>query len=200
MLVCVSALDRGRISVQGLLTHRLFHAVVDHPLMDKIEELEHALKLENKFRRKEKKAAAIQAQADSARIRDLEKRLVAAGLPLDATQDKEMRIFVAWETNVAVSSPADARDTPDFKWRVYDGVPPMTSKHKSLMKQLLKPEYWEQCQSLTTSFGTSISNLIQAGVTSPALAYGIACGDSECPSVFGALFLQVINLRDASQR
>ncbi len=45
---------------------------MDHPLMDKIEQLEEQLKRENKFRRKENKAAALLSEKQAARIAELE--------------------------------------------------------------------------------------------------------------------------------
>ena len=166
--------------------------VVDHPLMDRIEELEQALKLENKFRRKEKKSAEQQIAKLNDRIKDLEGRLVAAGLPLDPSIDKEMRMFLSWDAKTAAASPEDPRDSGEFKFRVFESLPPMTSKHKSLMKNLLKDEKFTQLQKVQTSFGTTISNFIQAGVTQPKLPYGIACCDAECPSVFNDLYLPIV--------
>ena len=70
------ARHRSRLGAHTLCTH----TVVDHPLMDKIEELEHSLKLENKFRRKENKAAALRASKLEQRIAELEGRLVCQPL------------------------------------------------------------------------------------------------------------------------
>ena len=166
--------------------------VVDHPLMDKIEELEQLLKLENKFRRKENKAAVIHTAALAAKISELQARLVAAGLPLDPAIDREMKGFDAWDTRNVAASPLDLRDTDDFKFRTFDSLPPMTSKHKSLMKNLLKEEKLKEMLKLNTSFGNTICNMIQAGVTVPTLPYGVACTDSDCPSVFNELYLAMV--------
>jgi hypothetical protein len=101
--------------------------------MDKIEELELHLKLENKFRRKENKAARLHAAQLAEKVATLEGRLTAAGIPLDPTLDKEMRTFLAWDAKTAAASPPHAGDTSDFKFRSFETLPPMTSKHKSLV-------------------------------------------------------------------
>ena len=50
--------------------------------------------------------------------------------------------FDAWIQKMAKASPADAKDTDDFKYMTFTEMPPFTDKHKSLMRKTLTEELW----------------------------------------------------------
>ena len=50
--------------------------------------------------------------------------------------------FDAWIQKMAKSSPADPKDTADFKYITFSEKPPFTDKHKSLMAKTLTDELW----------------------------------------------------------
>jgi hypothetical protein len=62
-----------------------------------------------------------------------------AGMPKtgDAT-------FDAWIQKMAAATPADPRDTADFKFINFTEKPPFTPKHKSLMAKHLTDEIWNK--------------------------------------------------------
>jgi hypothetical protein len=52
--------------------------------------------------------------------------------------------FDAWVQKMAAATPADPRDTADFKFINFTEKPPFTPKHKSLMAKHLTDEIWNK--------------------------------------------------------
>jgi hypothetical protein len=100
--------------------------LVDHPLLDKIAELEKGLAAENRLRRKQLKAAAAEYTALEQRLAEQEARLVAAGMLSDESMTPELVRFLEWEEGERLASVADPKDTEDFKFRHYRSVPRFT--------------------------------------------------------------------------
>jgi hypothetical protein len=72
--------------------------------------------------------------------------------------------FDAWIQKMAKATPADPRDTADFKFINFTEKPPFTPKHKSLMAKTLTDELWAKYKDVKSSKGYTFSNAIQAGV------------------------------------
>eukprot|EP00960_Hanusia_phi_P033419 750448-Hanusia_phi.AAC.2 len=174
----------------------------DHPLINKIDELKQTLKEENRIRRKEAKAAASKIQELEERVHQLvmflsstrgeEDRLRSMGFRIDTDLDDEMQEFFAWEETVAANSPYDRKNTPTFKFRQYTEFPPMTTRHLSILRSILKPTTFKEYRDERTSFGFTFSNYIQPAVTCPSLRVGVANGDKECYLVFQKISVDII--------
>jgi hypothetical protein len=108
--------------------------------------------------------------------------------------DPEWRAFEAWETEQLASSPADVKDTDDFRFRSYSRFPPWTRFHQSLAAQLLTKELWARYLHQSTSSGFTFSNLVQGAVLSRS-GVGLSCGDEESYRVFADLVLAVVRAR-----
>ena len=52
--------------------------------------------------------------------------------------------FDAWLQAQLAASPADGKDTDEFKYITFTEVPPFTDKHKSLMRKTMTPELFAQ--------------------------------------------------------
>jgi protein-arginine kinase len=100
--------------------------------------------------------------------------------------------FDAWLKGQLEASPADAKDTDDFKYITFTEVPPFTDGHKSLMRQTLTPELFEALKEVKSSKGYTLSNGIQAGVLRPHLGVGFTCGDEECFELFKDLIYPIV--------
>jgi creatine kinase len=100
--------------------------------------------------------------------------------------------FDAWLQAQLAASPADPKDTEEFRYINFTELPPFTDKHKSLMRKTLTPEIWEAHKDLKSSKGYTLSNAIQAGVVRPHLGVGITCGDEECFELFKDIIYPVV--------
>lgn len=79
-----------------------------------------------------------------------------------------------------------------------DSYPTFTPYHHSLLKKYLTPEVWKKISKRQTSFGTTIEDIIRAGVTLPIGAsvprrVGVILGDAECYTVFKELLEPIIS-------
>merc|ERR1719194_191797 len=77
--------------------------------------------------------------------------------------------FDAWLQAQLAASPADGKDTDEFKYITFTEVPPFTDKHKSLMRKTMTPELFAQLKDVKSSKGYTLSNGMQAGVLRPHL-------------------------------
>ena len=100
--------------------------------------------------------------------------------------------FDAWLNAQLAASPADPKDTDEFRYITFSELPPFTDKHKSLMRKTLTPELWARYKDLKSSKGYTLSNAIQAGVVRPHLSVGITCGDEECFELFKDIIYPVV--------
>jgi len=100
--------------------------------------------------------------------------------------------FDAWVQKMAKATPADPRDTAEFKFITFTEKPPFTPKHKSLMAKNLTDEIWAKYKDAKTSKGYTFSNAIQAGVLRPHLGVGITMGDEECFELFKDIVYPVV--------
>ena len=78
-----------------------------------------------------------------------------------------------------------------------DSYPTFTQYHHSLLKKYLTPELWSRISNLTTAQGTTIEDIIKAGLALPLGAnpprrVGVLVGDAECYSVFSELLDPII--------
>ncbi|EKX47373.1 hypothetical protein GUITHDRAFT_69639 [Guillardia theta CCMP2712] len=103
-----------------------------------------------------------------------------------------MQEFFTWEENVAAHSPYDRKNTPNFKFRQYNELPPMTTRHLSILRSLLKPQTFMEYKDERTSFNFTFSNYIQPAVTCPPLRIGVANGDKECYLLFHKISVDMI--------
>ncbi len=87
------------------------------------------------------------------------------------------------------ASPADSKDTEEFKYITFTELSPFTDKHKSLMRKNMTPELFAKLKGVKTSKGITFSNGIQTGVLRPHLGVVFTRGDEECFE----LFKQIIN-------
>lgn len=101
--------------------------------------------------------------------------------------------FDAWLSAQVAASPADPKDTDEFKYITFSELPPFTDLHKSLMRKTLTPELWASLKDVKSSKGYTLSNAIQAGVVRPHLGVGITCGDEECFTLFKDIIYPVVN-------
>ena len=92
--------------------------------------------------------------------------------------------FDAWLQAQLDASPADGKDTDEFKYITFTEVPPFTDKHKSLMRKTMTPELFAKLKDVKSSKGYTLSNGMQAGVLRPHLGVGFTCGDEECFELF----------------
>merc|ERR1719183_2996041 len=92
--------------------------------------------------------------------------------------------FDTWLQAQLAASPADGKDTDEFKYITFTEVPPFTDKHKSLMRKTMTPELFAQLKDVKSSKGYTLSNGMQAGVLRPHLGVGFTCGDEECFELF----------------
>lgn len=97
--------------------------------------------------------------------------------------------FDKWLSAQLEASPADAKDTSEFRYLTFTELPPFTDGHKSLMRKTMTKEIFEKLKDIKSSKGYTLSNGMQAGVLRPHLGVGFTCGDEECFS----LFKEVIN-------
>mmetsp|Transcript_13010 Transcript_13010/g.28255 ORF Transcript_13010/g.28255 Transcript_13010/m.28255 type:complete len:697 (+) Transcript_13010:89-2179(+) len=73
-----------------------------------------------------------------------------------------------------------------------DSYPTFTPYHHSLLKKYLTPKVWAKLSHLQTSYGTTIEDIIRAGLALPIGAnpprhVGVLVGDAECYTVFSDL-------------
>ena len=78
-----------------------------------------------------------------------------------------------------------------------DSYPTFTPHHHSLLKKYLTPDVWKKLSNRKTSFGTTIEDIIRAGVSlpigaSPPRRVGVLVGDAECYTVFKELVEPII--------
>jgi creatine kinase len=92
--------------------------------------------------------------------------------------------FDAWLAAQLDTSPADDKDTDDFKYLTFSELPPFTDGHKSLMRKTMTPELFAKLKDVKSSKGYTLSNGMQAGVLRPHLGVGFTCGDEECFELF----------------
>ena len=92
--------------------------------------------------------------------------------------------FDAWLAAQLDASPADDKDTDDFKYLTFSEPPPFTDGHKSLMRKTMTPELFAKLKDVKSSKGYTLSNGMQAGVLRPHLGVGFTCGDEECFELF----------------
>ena len=79
-----------------------------------------------------------------------------------------------------------------------DSYPAFTPYHQSLLKKYLTPQLWSKLSTLQTSYGTTIEDLIRAGLALPIGAnpprrVGVLVGDAECYTVFHDLLDPIIS-------
>ena len=79
-----------------------------------------------------------------------------------------------------------------------DSYPAFTPYHHSLLRKYLTPQIWSKLSTLQTSYGTTIEDIIRAGLALPIGAnpprrVGVLVGDAECYSVFGELLDPIIS-------
>ncbi|KAJ1469209.1 ATP:guanido phosphotransferase [Baffinella frigidus] len=101
--------------------------------------------------------------------------------------------FDQWLSAQLGASPADSKDTDEFKYITFSEIPPFTDKHKSLMRKTLTPELFEQLKDVKSSKGYTLSNGMQAGVLRPHLGVGFTAGDEECFTLFKDLIYPIVN-------
>jgi creatine kinase len=100
--------------------------------------------------------------------------------------------FDGWLKGQLDASPADEKDTDEFRYITFSEMPPFTDLHKSLMKKNLTPELFEKLKDVKSTKGYSLSNAIQAGVLRPHLGVGITAGDEECFELFKDIIYPVV--------
>jgi len=79
-----------------------------------------------------------------------------------------------------------------------DSYPTFTPYHHSLLKKYLTPAVWAKLSHLSTSYGTTIEDIIRAGLALPIGAnpprrVGVLVGDAECYTVFRDLLDPIIS-------
>ena len=87
---------------------------------------------------------------------------------------------------------------PKVKEEEEDSYPAFTPYHHSLLRKYLTPQVWSKLSHLTTSYGTSIEDIIRAGLALPIGAnpprrVGVLVGDAECYNVFSDLMDPIIS-------
>lgn len=87
---------------------------------------------------------------------------------------------------------------PKIKEEEEDSYPAFTPYHHSLLRKYLTPQVWSKLSHLTTSYGTSIEDIIRAGLALPIGAnpprrVGVLVGDAECYNVFSGLLDPIIS-------
>jgi creatine kinase len=92
--------------------------------------------------------------------------------------------FDAWLKAQLDASPADPKDTEEFRYLTFTELPPFTDGHKSLMRKTMTPELFAALKDVKSSKGYTLSNGMQAGVLRPHLGVGFTCGDEECFELF----------------
>ena len=92
--------------------------------------------------------------------------------------------FDPWLKAQLDASPADAKDTEEFRYLTFTELPPFTEGHKSLMRKTMTPELFAALKDVKSSKGYTLSNGMQAGVLRPHLGVGFTCGDEECFELF----------------
>uniref|UniRef100_A0A7S0YWG5 Arginine kinase n=1 Tax=Hemiselmis tepida TaxID=464990 RepID=A0A7S0YWG5_9CRYP len=113
---------------------------------------------------------------------------VVAGFKLPKIEDA----FDAWLAAQLEASPADEKDTDEFKYITFTELPPFTDAHKSLMRQVLTPELFEKLKGVKSSKGYTLSNGMQAGVLRPHLGVGFTAGDEECFELFKEVIYPIV--------
>ena len=79
-----------------------------------------------------------------------------------------------------------------------DSYPTFTQYHHSLLKKYLTPEIWAKLSHLQTTQGTTIEDIIRAGLalpigSNPPRRVGVLVGDAECYTVFKELLDPIIS-------
>ena len=79
-----------------------------------------------------------------------------------------------------------------------DSYPTFTPYHHSLLKKYLTPTVWSKLYNRSTSYGTTIEDIIRAGLALPIGAnpprrVGVLVGDAECYTVFRELLDPIIS-------
>jgi creatine kinase len=92
--------------------------------------------------------------------------------------------FDPWLAAQLAASPADSKDTEEFKYITFTELPPFTEGHKSLMRKSMTQELFDTLKDVKSSKGYTLSNGMQAGVLRPHLGVGFTCGDEECFELF----------------
>ena len=92
--------------------------------------------------------------------------------------------FDAWLAAQLAASPADTKDTEEFKYLTFTELPPFTEGHKSLMRKTMTQELFDKLKDVKSSKGYTLCNGMQAGVLRPHLGVGFTCGDEECFELF----------------
>jgi creatine kinase len=100
--------------------------------------------------------------------------------------------FDSWLKTQLDNSPADPKDTSDFRYITFSELPPFTDNHKSFMRKIMTPELFEKYKDVKTSKGYSLSNGMQAGVLRPHLQVGFTAGDEECFETFKDIIFPIV--------
>jgi len=100
--------------------------------------------------------------------------------------------FDVWLKGQLDASPADAKDTEDFRYLTFSELPPFTDLHKSLMRKTMTPELFAKLKDVKTSKGYTLSNGMQAGVLRPHLGVGFTAGDEECFEAFKEVIYPIV--------
>jgi len=100
--------------------------------------------------------------------------------------------------NNSSQGPANGKQQQQQQEDDDDSYPTFTPYHHSLLKKYLTPEVWKKISKRQTSFGTTIEDIIRAGVTLPIGAsvprrVGVILGDAECYTVFKELLEPIIS-------
>jgi hypothetical protein len=100
--------------------------------------------------------------------------------------------FDKWLSAQLEASPADAKDTDEFRYLAFNELPPFTDGHKSLMRKTMTKELFEKLKDKKSSKGYTLSNGMQAGVLRPHLGVGFTCGDEECFEIFKEIINPIV--------
>jgi creatine kinase len=100
--------------------------------------------------------------------------------------------FDTWLNAQLMASPADDKDTDEFKYITFTEMPPFADAHKSLMRKTLTPELFASLKDVKSSKGYTLSNGMQAGVLRPHLGVGFTMGDEECFTLFKDLIYPIV--------
>jgi creatine kinase len=88
----------------------------------------------------------------------------------------------------------DAKDTADFKYAKFKTIPTWTDAHKSLLRQVLTADLFEQLKNTATAKSWTLSNCMQASVNMPHSTIGAVAGDEESWEVFKDVLQPIVAL------